>query len=294
MIISEKVRLRPAANTDRDAVANLMHFERYVHRHLGWRSPLELLGKQPYFFLEQEHEPIAVLACPEDPPGVAWIHLFAARDGENIERWWDALWASAHEALQFQTVLHAAALPLQGWFKNLLERSGFEQVDTVVVLARDEAVAPEPRLNVDVCVRSMTVDDLPGVVYVDERAFSLFWRNSREMLQSAYRQAAVATVAEKDGRIIGYQMSTAVGQWAGHLARLAVLPEYQRQGIGDALVRDTLHYFSRRGIGRVTVNTQEENGVSLHLYRKLGFYPTGESIPMYAMSLDQSVVQLPD
>lgn len=283
MIVSEKVRLRPAVDADRDAVANLMHFERYVHRHLGWCSPLELLGKQPYLLLEQERGPIAVLACPEDPPGVAWIHLFAARDGENITRWWDALWESAHETLHFQTLLHAAALPLQPWFKNLLEHSGFEQVDTVVVLARDAISAPKPRLNADVCMRSMTVDDLPDVVHVDETAFPLLWRNSREMLQSAYRQAAVATVAEKDGRIVGYQISTAVGHWAGHLARLAVLPEYQRQGIGDALVRDALHYFSHRGIERVTVNTQEGNKASLYLYRKLGFSLTGESIPMYGM-----------
>jgi len=285
MIVSEKVCLRPAKNADRDAVASLMHFENYVHRHLGWYSPLELLGKQPYLLLEQEREPMAVLACPEDPPGVAWIHLFAARDGENITRWWDALWASTREALHFQTSLHVAALPLQSWFKNLLARSGFEQVDTVVVLARDAIAAPEPRLDADVYVRSMTVDDLPDVVYVDEMAFSLLWRNSREMLQGAYRQAAVATVAEKDGRIVGYQISTAVGHWAGHLARLAVLPEYQQQGIGGGLVRDMLHYFSRRSIGRVTVNTQEGNEASLHLYRKLGFYLTGESIPMYAMSV---------
>ncbi len=286
MVISETVRLRPAVNADRDTVANLMHFGRYVHRHLGWRSPLELLGKQPYFLLEQEHKPIAVLACPEDPPGVAWIHLFAARDGENVVRWWDALWSSAREALHFQASLHVAALPLQSWFKNLLEHSGFEQVDTVVVLAREAIAAPKSRLNADVRVRSMTVDDLPSVRHVDETAFSLLWRNSREMLQNAYRQAAVATVAEKDGQIVGYQMSTAVGHWAGHLARLAVLPEYQRQGIGDVLVRDALHYFSRRGIGRVTVNTQEGNGASLHLYRKLGFYSTGESIPIYAMLVD--------
>jgi ribosomal protein S18 acetylase RimI-like enzyme len=48
-----------------------------------------------------------------------------------------------------------------------------------------------------------------------------------------------------------------------------------------ALVRDTLDQFDRRGALRVTVNTQENNEVSLALYDKLGFRKTGETYPVY-------------
>jgi len=87
-------------------------------------------------------------------------------------------------------------------------------------------------------------------------------------------------VAEREGQIIGYQVSTPTTR-GGHLARLATLPQFQGQGIGYALVRDALSRFTQRGAQTITVNTQKNNLSSLALYRKAGFTPTGEEYPVY-------------
>jgi ribosomal protein S18 acetylase RimI-like enzyme len=71
----------------------------------------------------------------------------------------------------------------------------------------------------------------------------------------------------------------------GHLARLAVRPEYQGNGIGEALVRDMLSQFYRRGAQTVSVNTQKDNRASISLYQKAGFRLTGEEYPLYQISL---------
>jgi ribosomal protein S18 acetylase RimI-like enzyme len=106
-----------------------------------------------------------------------------------------------------------------------------------------------------------------------------------DMLEIAFQQAAVATVAEDQDGIIGYQISTA-SSGGGHLARLAVHPRVQSQGIGYAIVRDLLAQFYRRGALQVTVNTQLDNLASLALYHKAGFQRTGEVYPVYEAYLD--------
>jgi ribosomal-protein-alanine N-acetyltransferase len=104
----------------------------------------------------------------------------------------------------------------------------------------------------------------------------------REALTVTFQNAPLARVAQTGLRIIGYELCTETFQgW--HLARLAVDPDYQGHGVGQALVVDLLESNQRRGARTLTVNTQVENAVSLRLYRSLGFGPGGEVIPVYSM-----------
>jgi [ribosomal protein S18]-alanine N-acetyltransferase len=103
-------------------------------------------------------------------------------------------------------------------------------------------------------------------------------------LEHAFRQAAIATVAEKDGLLVGYQISTA-NHSGGHLARLAVHPGYQGKGVGYTILRDLLAQFERRGARHVTVNTQDDNTASISLYEKAGFIATGENYQVYECNL---------
>jgi ribosomal protein S18 acetylase RimI-like enzyme len=106
-------------------------------------------------------------------------------------------------------------------------------------------------------------------------------------LEIAFHQAAVATVAEYEGRLVGYQISTGT-PIGGHLARLAVLPNVQGKGIGYALLYNLLSQFAQRGSRTITVNTQRDNLASLSLYHKAGFQLTGEEYPIYQLELHAS------
>jgi ribosomal-protein-alanine N-acetyltransferase len=96
--------------------------------------------------------------------------------------------------------------------------------------------------------------------------------------------AGIATVAEADGRVIGYQITT-LHSSGGHLARLAVHPEGQRRGVGYALVREMLARAVAQDLTRVTVNTQSDNHASLALYRQLGFHPTEERYAVFTFAV---------
>ena len=280
MVTDIPIIIRPAADKDRKQLASLIHFETFVHRHLDWRAPLDWVGFSPCLVAEQNGNLVATLISPPDPPDIAWIRLFAVSTNFDANEAWELLWAEAKARMVGDREITTAAIPLQYWFRELLEISGFQQVNNVIMLLWERSSSvPESREG-QVMLRPMNYDDLAGVGDLDAAAFGALWRNSLESLELAFQQAAIATVVEEEGVLVGYQISTA-SPMGGHLARLAVSPAHQGQGIGYNLVQDTLHQFYRRGAVRVTVNTQQDNIASLALYKKAGFQETKEEYPVY-------------
>jgi ribosomal-protein-alanine N-acetyltransferase len=292
MVTQVRSLIRFALPEDYSRLAKLVHLETvYVHRHLDWRAPLDWIGENPFLVLEEDGEIAAALACPIDPPGVAWIRLFAVASGHSQERAWDELWTEAYRQLaQTKQSLIVAALPLRPWFQALLERSYFLENHQVVMLSWTRQSLPAVEHHPDLCLRPMNWDDLKLVRAVDQAAFTPLWQNMQTCLELAYRQATIATVAELDGKMVGYQISTSTPM-GGHLARLAVLPDYQEHGIGTSMLVDLLSQFARRGIVKVSVNTQRYNTSSLSLYRKVGFQLTGEEYPVYQLNLPSEAGQ---
>src|SRR5690554_3215408 len=126
--------LRSAIEEDRSRLANLLHFETHVHRHLDWRRPLDWLGRSPFLVAEQSGRILAALACPPDPPRVAWIRLFAVMTRIDIAAAWQALWGEARQILASSEAQQAAAIPLNEWFAQELRATQFEHTHNVVVL----------------------------------------------------------------------------------------------------------------------------------------------------------------
>ncbi len=148
-----------------------------------------------------------------------------------------------------------------------------------------ETDLPEETPESPVELRSLAPSDVEAVAAVDHRAFQPIWRHSVEALHLALEQSTYARVASIDGEIVGYQICTATA-FGAHLARLAVDPAAQHQGLGKILVTDVLRTFSERGYGRVTVNTQADNLSSQALYKHLGFEETGQVFPVFELALE--------
>jgi len=272
--------IRSVTENDRQSLANIIHYEVYVHRHLDWRPPIDWVGRQPCLIAEGGGRFLAALICPPDPPEIAWIRLFAVTQDVALEEAWNILWPRAVEQLNEQACPPIAAIALRPWFQTLLEQNGFEQIQEIISLVWDRAKSASMNSLSAAVIRTMKETDLKSVHALDINAFGPLWRISLDTLTSAYQQACVATVVESGGELIGYQISTS-GPMGGHLARLAVLPSHQGNGIGTALVHDVLNKFERRGAVRVTVNTQRDNISSLIVYEKAGFQPTSEIYPVY-------------
>jgi [ribosomal protein S18]-alanine N-acetyltransferase len=280
MTVGVDIQVRSAVLTDRHQVANLMHISPYIHRHLDWRYPLDWIGSSPFFVIESRGEIISALACPPDPPLVAWVRLFVSSGIISPDESWPALWEAVRLDLARKGKFTVPVIVSQEWYESLLLASGFSSRQSIVMLEREGQLPVEASLPAGFIIRTMLQYDLPAIAEVDAAAFDTLWQNSLPSLEQAYPQSVLATVAEADGKVLGYQLSTR-NPLGAHLARLAVLPALQGRGVGRALVADLIQQAERHGMYRLTVNTQSDNAASLTLYKKIGFRETGERYPVY-------------
>ncbi|MCS6910568.1 MAG: GNAT family N-acetyltransferase [Anaerolineales bacterium] len=283
------LKARPATPGDRYAIQALMRYEQRVHMHLDWQPVEEWLGTQPFIVAERRGRVVGALVCPPDLPDVAWIRLIALADGVEASQVWEVLWTLARRDLAQQPGLSVAGLSLAAWTVPLYEAAGFGRTHEVVTLRRSLARPVSARFAANgrrppIIVRLAEERDHAAILRTDAAAFVSPWRLSPATLHAALAQADHLTLAEQDGRVVGYQLTTADGG-AAHLARLAVIPEAQGRGIGSALVAETLEHYQRRGRREITVNTQHDNKASLAVYRRLGFELTGERMPVYQLML---------
>ncbi len=272
--------IRKADPSDQSALTQLLQKKSFIHRHLGWESPLAWLDNDPFYVLEAKQGIVAALACPPDEDQITWLRLFAVRPGFQVEEAWHSLWPAAISWMEenYPGVL-INSLVMNSKMEKILVRSGFKEVYQVVVLVWDIARGKWPNSTSNFEVRDMQPEDFQRVYEIDLKAFSLIWRNSMSQQQAAYQEAFSATVIEKGGKVVAYQIST-INPQGGHLARLAVDTEYQNQGLATRLVEDLLNTFQEQGIVEVTVNTQSNNQASLELYKKFGFSRMDETYPV--------------
>ena len=281
---SQQLQIIEATPAHYNALADFYNQNINTHRHLDWFSTLDWIGSHPYLIETNEERIQAVLCAAPENEESAWIRVFGASKLIDEVACWERLFPIAVKVLKDKGVKRLAALALHPWFNTILKMSGFKNRQNIVVLEWQGKFPPKGYLNPEVILRPMHITDLPAVEAIDKAAFPSLWQNSLIGLTKAFHQPGISTVAVKGETIIGYQISTAMTIY-GHLARLAVEPEEQQQGIAYALVDDLLKQFEHRGFWRVTVNTQSDNRASLRLYQKFGFSRTKEEIKVYELQL---------
>jgi len=269
---------------DHQRLSNLIFFETRSHRHLDWRSPLEWLGDRFFWAVDEGTQITAALACPEEVTGIAWVRLFVHSGYWSADNAWTVLWDTAKEDIVRAGGAKVAAIAQYAWFQNVLEASGFENRQNIVMLEWQYQPWPAREAN-GIQIRNMIETDIPRVTVVDGASFDPLWHNSQETLRRALAQSLNATVAEDEhGVIIGYQLTTGSGARA-HLARLAVHPSVQRRGVAQALLGNLFSRLTKDGFLKLSVNTQSDNTTSQQLYQKMGFIRTGESYPVYTLDV---------
>lgn len=279
--------VRQVTAADITSLSSLINHAEYIHRHLDWRSPIDWAGAYPFFGIESENHWVSALACPYIKNSAGWIRFFAFLNwnAAQLHDSWNLLFRQLLDTKIFPPGYILAGLGLQSWFSSLLISSGFLLRQHIVVLQWLESIPRPVTIPAEVKIRPMRQKDLDLVLSVDNLTFEHIWQHTREELSFAFLQASYATVAEMDEEIVGYQISTGT-QFHAHLARLAVDPGMQRLSIGYGLVHDMLSHFTNAGISNITVNTQSDNYSSLALYKKIGFYRTGDEFPVFTFPID--------
>jgi len=294
--VNKTYHVSPVGEAERGALENILAWSMFVHRHLDWRTPHDWLGHDPFFLLGEtvgdvSSNYVAVLACPPDPPQVAWVRLFGFVPILIQHRQaWQILWQAAQNWLvrQPEVQVAAAVIAETPWLVDALKESGFVGTHAVIGFHWQHATLPAARAVRGVTLRRMNHADLPAVCALDAQAFPALWHYSLKTLHLAQASHGIASVAVCAEEIIGYQISTFSSEGA-HLSRLAVAPAWQGRGVGYLLVRDLLESLVLSGVFGITVNTQDYNSASQALYRKFGFRRDDSEYPVYEYPLKEGV-----
>jgi ribosomal protein S18 acetylase RimI-like enzyme len=96
------------------------------------------------------------------------------------------------------------------------------------------------------------------------------WHSPKVLEAEMKRRLTFAGVARSpSARVVGMITAHSHGELLV-VARLYVLPEFQRQGIGERLMRESCRTFPRSR--RVRLHVEEQNPKGRAFYRKLGFW----------------------
>jgi ribosomal protein S18 acetylase RimI-like enzyme len=267
----------------RTVMTLINHIGTYLHNHLDWIDLADWLDMPnvPIQLAWQEDQLVGVMAFSPPIDGASWLRLAAVDEESDVAQVLQMLWLALQQHPSLQLVHTYGALLSQRWLSPYLSGFGFAFKEHIVTMRREGDYTPQ---GVKTAVHIRRTDDREvGEAHaIDRVAFGPLWQMGLPGMRRAIRDSASFTVAEQDGQAIGYQISS--GHWStAHLARLAVLPELQGQGIGAMLLDELIADFARRGITIITVNTQESNIRSQALYQRFGFTHTSNDTPFWQM-----------
>jgi len=177
-----------------------------------------------------------------------------------------------------------AWLTIQDWPNQWLAKLDFDQATQIETYVKESATLPTVPEIPNLIFRHVYETDLEHLARLEEKAFAPLWRHSTRGLALARHQAFSFDVALLDDRIVGFQLSTP-SDYGVHLVRITIDPDLHRSGIGSALLAHAFHGYHRRGRYRVTLNTQIDNDASQYLYRKFGFFASGQQFPVWVKQL---------
>ena len=116
--------------------------------------------------------------------------------------------------------------------------------------------------------RRMSVEDLTSVCAIEQRIYPFPWTrgNFFDSINACY----TCTVLECAGTIVGYAiLSAAVGE--SHLLNLSIDAQWQRRGLGRALLLHQIDLARARGATIMLLEVRPSNTVGRALYANTGF-----------------------
>ena len=137
-------------------------------------------------------------------------------------------------------------------------------------------------------IRSATLFDLSFLKETEKRIFRDPWGEGS--LQSHFEGACgTGLILRCHAEDVGYLISSRILGEA-ELLRIAVLPEYRRKGLGEALLTHWLTEEEKAGSTHFFLEVRSENQGARALYEKMGFSPVGRREGYYTDPSDDAVL----
>lgn len=136
--------------------------------------------------------------------------------------------------------------------------------------------------------RSMKKQDAWEVAFLEQLSFQDAW-TCNSILETYHQSQSFITVVEEEGKIIGYCIVYFVLD-EGEIARIAVHPKMQHQGVGRGLLDYTCEIGAKKGIRCLMLDVRESNKTARKFYEQYGFKKDGVRKNFYEKPTENAIL----
>lgn len=137
-------------------------------------------------------------------------------------------------------------------------------------------------------IRALEPQDISAIVRIQTSSpQAAQWE--RRAYENIGRSGEKGWVAERDGWLAGFVVVRVVAREM-EILNLAVAAGARRQGLGGALLEETLGWGARGGVERVFLEVRASNAAARGFYRRHGFSPAGMRRQYYRDPVEDALV----
>lgn len=129
-----------------------------------------------------------------------------------------------------------------------------------------------------VVLRTAESGDLAGLLEVEHECFR---ETNADLLMRLCGVTDTLVVCVEGVEVLGYVLSVPTSEERARVVSLAVRRGYRRNGLGTALLRESLDRLRDLGVGWVELEVRVSNEAALSLYSDLGFVRAGRKPGYY-------------
>lgn len=122
-------------------------------------------------------------------------------------------------------------------------------------------------------IRRMKESDIPEVARLEKEIFPDPWSEGA-ISETFEQEQTLLLVAYEARKLIGYLILYFVLE-EGEIARIAVIPECRRQGVGARMLLELEDLCEDNGITKLLLDVRESNETAISFYTSYGFVQDG-------------------
>lgn len=121
-------------------------------------------------------------------------------------------------------------------------------------------------------VRAIVLDDIKDLLSIEREVYAgeLPWTKTAFLMELQAADPHLYLLIQKDGQTIGFVGCRIFGEDA-HITNVAVLTQYQGNGIGSFLIREVQEFARINDCKKISLEVRISNKNAQRVYRQLGF-----------------------
>lgn len=174
------------------------------------------------------------------------------------------------------------------YYKAGKTETAMEHQPEYLRVSQAERERAEREKNSRITVHEMKYEEAAAIAEMEHQIFPDKW-SERAVLDTLENAQTICLTAEKAGRLIGYLFAYVAADEAD-IARVAVLKESRKQGIGSELIKELKKVGQEQDLKKLLLDVRRSNTAARAFYKKHGFTEDGVRPGFYEKPEEDAVL----